>query len=80
MQDPFICVSYAANLKTIVPGPLSGNAIAQRIRFLLQSHVGLTRERAALFASHSLRRGGATYMRARGVSDRDIQTMGRWES
>ena len=38
------------------------------------------RLQAHIYAGHSLRRGGATSLHARGVSDQVIMLLGRWRS
>ena len=76
----FLCLSYNSKSKTIEAGPLTNDAITARVRFWLENLLHMSTQRSRLFASHSLRRGGASHMRAKGVSDADIRSMGRWDS
>ena len=65
-----------------------GHGLLSRPTFIrcLRHLVGLTEARyhwglqQHLFAGHSLRRGGASSLAARGVPDRIIQMLGRWSS
>lgn len=61
-------------------GPITKEAITARLRLLLTRHANVTPTEAKKYASHSLRRGGATYYHAIGVSDADLQELGRWKS
>jgi hypothetical protein len=55
---------------------LTRRAFVDRTRSLLAS-AGLAADN---FSGHSFRRGGATALREAGVSDSDIQLLGRWKS
>jgi hypothetical protein len=59
---------------------MAKTSITSRLRLLLARHVGLDEQRLKKFASHTMRRGGATYYAARGVANATIQRMGRWSS
>ena len=61
--EGYVFIKYNSPTKSMIPVAMGKEAVTARLRFWLTIHVGLSPERAAHFASHSLRRGGATHLR-----------------
>lgn len=71
---------YDSRRRDLIALALSKDGVTSRLRALLGRHLGLQGPDVMVFSSHSMRRGGATALKAGGLSDKDIQTMGRWNS
>jgi hypothetical protein len=72
--------TYSAQRKALSPQPMVTSSVAGRLVTLLERYLDLSKQEAKAFGSHSLRRGGATYYSNMGLSNRRLQTLGRWKS
>ena len=63
---------YDTTTRTMTATPMAKTSVTSRLRALLQTHLGMDTQRLKKFASHTMRRGGATYYAALGLSDATI--------
>lgn len=59
---------------------MASGSIAGRLLTLLDRYLELTPSELKAYGSHSMRRGGATYYFARGLTKHQLKSLGRWKS
>lgn len=75
-----IMPTYDARRKCMTQTPIAKSTVSSRLKHLLRTHLNLPDKVIINIASHSMRRGGATYYAAIGVPGNTIQKLGRWKS
>lgn len=79
-QADTVLTMYSAQTHSMTLAPMAKTSVTSRLRLLLARHLGMDDKRLKKFASHTMRRGGATYYATLGVPDATIQRLGRWSS